>query len=176
MSEIWKTVDGFEGRYEVSSFGNVRSLNYHREGRTRILKPGKDHNGYQVVHLCKDGHTKHFQVHRLVAEAFIPNPGNLPQVNHKNEDKTDNQVNNLEWCSPAYNNNYGTRNERATKTQLNDPIKSKPVIQYDKAGVLVKKWPSAMEVERQNGWDQSHISSCCLGKLKTSYGFVWRFA
>lgn len=187
MEEIWKEVVGYEGLYEVSNQGAVRSLSYHLTRQTKVLKLCKDHNGYLQVNLCKDGRQKSFTVHRLVARAFLPNPGNLPEVNHKNEDKISNFVfvsedgtvvpekSNLEWCTQSYNNNYGTRIERVAKVQLNDPIKSKPVLQYDLSGNLVKKWPSAHEAQRQTGWRHSNISACCLGKLKTAYRHVWRF-
>lgn len=169
MEEVWKFVEGFEGKYEVSSFGNVRSLDFHHTGQTKNLKPAKNSCGYHLVDLHKDGQKKTFTVHRLVAQAFVPNPGNLSEVNHKNEDKSDNRSTNLEWCDAKYNSNYGTRNERVAKA------KSKPVLQYDKSGNFVREWPSTQEVERQNGWDHAHISDCCLGKYKTAYGYVWRY-
>lgn len=168
MEEIWKEVPGYEGLYEVSDKGQVRSLNYSRTGQTKVLKPSKNPRGYHYVNLCKDGRQKSSTVHRLVAQAFIPNPMVLPMVNHKNEDKTDNRVDNLEWCDHRYNINYGTRNERVAKTM------SKPVLQFDKSGNFVKEWPSVSEVERQTGWFNTCISACCLGKRKTAYGFVWR--
>ena len=153
----------------------MRSLNYHRTGQAQVLKSRKDHIGYLNVVLCKDGQMKYFKVHRLVAQAFVPNPLNFPEVNHRNEDKGDNRATNLEWCDHRYNQNYGTRNERIAKANLNHPAISKPVLQYDLSGNLVQEWPSAMEVYRQTGWDRGYISNCCLGKLKTAYHHVWRF-
>lgn len=181
MEEIWKDVVGYEGLYEVSSLGQVRSLCYLHTGQTKVLKPAKYRRGYLRVVLCKNGKRKPSLVHRLVAEAFIPNPSNLPQVNHKDEVKTNNLVfldengivvpekSNLEWCDCHYNNNFGTRNERAAKAL------SRPVLQYDKFGNLVKKWPSVAEVSRRFGWAHQNISKCCLGKRKSAYGFVWRY-
>lgn len=114
MTEIFKEVKGYEGLYEVSNLGNVRSL---RKGI--ILKPAKNQN-YKQVLLTKNKEHKIYLVHRLVAETFIPNPNNLPQINHKDENGNNNNVNNLEWCDSKYNNNYGTKNKRASITRRNN--------------------------------------------------------
>ena len=116
---VWKDIPGYEGLYQVSDTGQVRTLNYRRTGQTKILKPGYTKDGYTIVVLCKDGKGKTYTVHRLVALAFIPNADNLTEVNHKDENKTNNHVSNLEWCDRTYNNNYGTRNKRASKTMKN---------------------------------------------------------
>lgn len=181
MDEIWKDVVGYEGLYDVSNWGRVRSwIDNHGNRRTepKILKPIpiKTRGGYFTVGLCKNGWQKNFKVHRLVAEAFLPNPLNLPQINHKDECKTNNCVWNLEWCDCKYNQNYGTRNTRVSKAKTNHPSNSKRVMQYDLQGNLVKEWPSAHEVKRQTGFDNSNISDCCLGKCKTFHGFVWRYS
>ena len=123
MIEEWRPIEGYEGLYEVSSYGRVRSLDrfivdslgHKRFYKGKVLSPIKDKNGYLSVKL-QEGN-KH-NIHRLVAEAFLPNPDNLPQVNHKNEVKSDNCVDNLEWCDQAYNNLYGTRLERFIKTKI----------------------------------------------------------
>lgn len=165
-NEVWKDILGYEGHYQVSNKGRVKSL---KLGKERILKPRRDVGGYLQVYLCKNGDKKWCLVHRLVAQAFIPNSNNLPQINHKNEDKTDNIVENLEWCSAKYNNNYGTHIQRiAEKT-------SKPVLQYTKDGKFIQEWKSVMDVERNLGYFQSAISACCLGKLKSAYKFVWKY-
>lgn len=177
IKEKWRPVVGYEGFYEVSSLGRVRSLNrvvQHADGissirKGRVLKPLSDKYGYLVVHLCKDGKQTNKKVHRLVAKAFIPNPEGLPQVNHKNEVKNDNRVENLEWCDAAYNSAYGTARTRAAKRL------SKTVLQIDPNTMkVIREWPSAMECGR-NGFNGFHISGCCLGKQKTHKGFIWRY-
>lgn len=118
MEEIWKDIKGYEGKYQVSNYGSVKTLNYRRTGTARLLIPKND-KGYLAVGLYKNGKRKMFLIHRLVAEAFIPNPENLPQVNHIDEDKTNNYVENLEWCTQSYNNNYGTRLKRVSESLKN---------------------------------------------------------
>ena len=114
MKEEWRDIKGYEGRYQVSNLGRVKSLNYRRTNREKILNLGYSHNKYLLVSLGSNPR-KTFRVHRLVAEAFIPNPNNYKEVNHKDEDKTNNHVSNLEWCIHKYNMNYGTRTQRASE-------------------------------------------------------------
>lgn len=168
--EIWKDIIGYEGLYQVSNFGRVKSFKF---GKERILKPGTNKYGYLIVILCKNGKVKHFYVHRLVAEAFIPNPHNYPCVNHKDECKTNNNVNNLEWCTYTYNNNYGTKIERISKNR--DTSKYfKPILQYTLDGVFVREWKSIAEAGR-NGFNQGHITDCCRGVRKTHKGFIFKY-
>ena len=164
--EIWKDIKGFEGHYQVSDKGRVRSLKY---GKERILKPERTHNGYLRVGLLKNRNRKMFMVHRLVGQAFLSNSHNLPQINHKDEDKTNNRVENLEWCDGKYNMNYGTRTQRVTEKV------SKPVLQYSKDGEFIREWKSTHTVERNLGYSKGNISSCCTGKLKWIYGFIWNY-
>jgi hypothetical protein len=178
MKEIWRNVVNYEGLYMVSNLGYVKSLgngnarnpNWQKE---RILKSGKDKDGYLKVALFKDGKRKNYSVHRLVALAFLPNPNNLPQVNHINEIKNDNRVENLEWCSAKYNNNYGNHNKRVSESQTNYPKFSKQVLCVE-TGVV---YPSLMQVKRELGFSISSISEVCLGKRKrkSAYGFHWRY-
>ena len=161
--EYWKPVVGYEGHYQVSNFGRVKSIKF---GKEIILKPRKDKCGYYSVVLYKNGIVKKYYVHRLVAEAFIPNPNNLPCVNHKDENKLNNSVDNLEWCDRLYNVRYGTGIERRSKKR------SKPVLQYTLDGNLIREWASVMECGR-NGYNQGHVADCCNGKLKTHKGFIW---
>ena len=126
QNEIWKPIDGFVGYYEISNFGNVRSVNRYAKtfyGKRTIKSRTKEQflnpKGYLRVALFKEQKCKKFFVHRLVAMAFIPNPFNYPFINHKNEIKSDNRMENLEWCTAKYNDNYGTRNERIKDTWRN---------------------------------------------------------
>ena len=173
MEEIWKNIEGLDN-YQISSYGRIRSLGdkYHKP---RILKPSKTKNGYLQITLT----SKHIHkyIHRLVAEAFIENPDNLQEVNHKDEDKTNNRVENLEWCTRSYNYNYGSRITRISekKRGVYNTKKSKPVAQYDLDGNLIAIYPSGMEA-RRNGFNNAHISMCCNGLIKTVGGYIWRFA
>ena len=127
MEEIWKPVKGFEGYYEVSNLGRVRSIdrvvvdtvrNCERLLKGKVLIQKDNGNGYKNVMFCKEHKIYNKYVHRLIAEAFLPNPDNLPQVNHKDEDKSNNRVDNLEWCTSFYNNEYGTRKKRWYETRI----------------------------------------------------------
>ena len=136
MNEEWRDIEGFEGYYQVSNLGRVRSVDreiYHPYNKTishykgKILKPGKRNKGYLGICLTKGNKQKSFLVHRLVAQAFIPNPYNFEQINHKDEDKTNNQVSNLEWCDCKYNMNYGNLKSNMSKTRRNNISNQKPV-------------------------------------------------
>lgn len=167
--EIWKDIKGYEGLYKISNYGNVFSVK-----RNKLLKTTIHHYGYVVISLNKNNAGRMFSVHRLVAEAFIPNPDNLPQVNHIDEDKTNNTVANLEWCTAGYNTNYGTRNKKVSEKMTNGKL-SKPIYQFSLDGVLIKEWPSAMEIQRKTDYKQAAISDCCNGKCKTMYGYKWSY-
>ena len=158
--EYWKPVVGYEGHYQVSNFGRVKSIKF---GKEIILKQ-KIKGGYYHVGLSKNGIVKTYLVHRLVAEAFIPNPNNLPQINHKDECKTNNIVSNLEWCDRKYNINYGTRTEKY----------SKKVYQYTLDGKFVKEWKSTAECGR-NGYNHRNVAACCRGELKKYKDFIWKY-
>ena len=171
--ETWKNIKGYEGLYQVSNMGRVKSLERKvRHGRTvkeRILKPYMDRGGYLLVRLCAGGKKKTLKVHRLVCEAFHDNPDNKSDVNHINEDKTDNRASNLEWSTRRENLNHGTRNERSAKAL------SKPICQYTLDEKIVKTWASLTEVKRQTGFGQSNISEVANGNRKTAYGFIWKY-
>ena len=161
----YKLIEGFED-YMVSSDGKVWSL---KKGKKKELKPKTDSCGYLQVCLCSNGRQVQKLVHRLVAEAFIPNPDNLPQVNHKDEDKLNNSVENLEWCTAEYNSNFGTRNERMATALTNYKAFSVPVVCLE-TGVV---YPSTQEASRQTGIDDSSISKCLNGRYKTAGGYHW---
>lgn len=167
--EQWKDIKDYKGLYQVSNFGRIKSVEKvlvdGRHRKERILKPTKQSNGYYGVMLSNNTIKKRYLVHRIVAEAFLDNPDNLPQVNHKNEIKTDNRVENLEWCDGFYNIHYGTAIQRI----------SKPVYQYTLDGEFVKEWQSAHEIERQLGYHSSAISKVCRGIKNKHKGFIWKY-
>lgn len=178
MTEIWRDIKDYEGLYQVSNFGSVKSLNYNHTGKEKILSTGKVSGGYLSVQLYKNGKGKMYSVHRLVAQAFIPNPLNLPQVNHKDENPSNNHVDNLEWCDQKYNNNYGTRLQKVSDIfkGKNNTVHSKPVLQIDiETNEVIKEWPSMGEVERQLGIFYQNISCCCRGKYKQAGGYKWKY-
>ena len=167
--EVWRDIEGYEGLYQVSSEGRVKSLKRKMRKNERILKPTYNDRGYLYVDLCAGGKRKRFYAHRLVCQAFHENPDNKPEVNHINENASDNRACNLEWCTRRENNNHGTRTERSAKTQ------SKSIGQYTRDGELIKIWPSAREAERQTGFRHGYICQSANGKYKQAYGFIWRY-
>lgn len=162
MDEIWHDIEGYEGLYQISNKGRVKSLKW---GKERILRPGIDTSGYYFIILYNDSVSKPFKLHRLVAQGFIPNLYNKPQVNHLDENKLNNCVENLEWATSKENTNYGTRNERL----------SRKILQYSRTGEFIREWQGAREVERVLGISHQNIAKCCKGKCKSAYGFVWRY-
>lgn len=171
MDEIWKDIKDYEGLYQVSNWGRIKSIRF---GKERIMKLCIDRYGYLYIVLYKNNKQKNFRIHRLVAEAFLQNPHNYPCINHKDENKQNNNVENLEWCSAKYNANYGTRNERISKNR--DISKhSKPVLQYTLDGQFVREWLSAKQAEIEGGFHQGNICMCCRGKRKYHHNFIWRY-
>jgi hypothetical protein len=171
--EVWKPIVGYEGKYEVSSTGKIKSLNYHRSGKPKVLSPKINKYGYLCVLLYNKGKRKDATIHRLVAMSFINNPKGLPQINHKNECKQDNRVENLEWCTNIYNANYGTRNVRAINNRHTGKVR-KNVLQM-KDGIVVGKYISIMEASRQTGIPFRSISRVARGERKRTHGYEWTF-
>ena len=174
MKEEWRDIKGFEGKYMVSNLGRVKSLNYRRTGKEKIMKGVPDGHGYLQVKLWKDGKDKKYMINRLVAQAFLPNPDNLPEVNHKDEDKTNNCVENLEWCSRLYNNTYNGRAKKVGKKTAKK--NSKPVFSVNKESGLIMWWQSAREAEKCTGIAHQHICDCCKGKIKSAGNHIWFYA
>ena len=187
MEEIWKEIKGYPN-YQVSNMGRVKRLSTGYYRRTeKILKPQLQNNGYLHIKLSQKDKTKCILVHRLVAQVFIPNPNNLPQVNHINEDKTDNRVENLEWCTQKYNINYGNGISKRVKTnkengtykkigEINSKIRSKSILQFSKDNSFIRKWDCIMDVQRELGYDNKQICSCLKNRQKTAKGFKWVYA
>lgn len=175
-NEIWKDIVGFEDEYMVSNHGRIKS-------KSRIVKSNKcersikgvvklqnlNTHGYCSIRLAKNGKSKLYSVHRLVAEAFLPNPSNLPVINHKDEDKTNNLVDNLEWCTQKYNTEYS-----GILPKLKE-INSMQVEQYNLQGEFIQSYNSATDAAKAVGGLVSNICACCNGLTGSSYGFVWKF-
>ena len=174
MTEIWLPIEGYENLYEVSNLGRVRRIESVVNGKAgskrkvsgKILKPMAQQNGYLIVTLHKNGIRRNFLIHRLVAAAFIPNPDKKPQVNHLSEDKLNNSVENLEWCSAKENTNYGTRNKRISE-------KRKKAIYCQE---LDEIFSSAGDAAEQLGLKRSNIGCALCGRSKTAGGYHWEFA
>lgn len=182
MEEVWKDIPGFEESYQVSNLGRVRSkpriikrknysdLNLHGKIISQHLYYGNSTIPRVRVNLCKNSKNKVYSVHRLVAIAFIPNPNNLPQVNHKDENPLNNNVDNLEWCDNLYNHNYGTRNERQAQ-KLYKRVKS-----YTKSGMFLKEFDSIKQAAEFYSLDPSAITKVCKKKFKYTGDYIFTYA
>ena len=173
--EIWKSLDflGYPD-YEVSNYGNVKSFKLGKEKKLKFLYGS---NEYSNVRLCKNNKVKSFTVHRLVALAFIPNPENLPCINHKDENKQNNHVSNLEWCTKRYNAIYNDAHIKKGEKQRGKPNykNRKPILQYTKQGEFVKEWESAITASIELNINYSSIHQCCCNRIKSSGGYIWRY-
>lgn len=180
MQEIWKDVKGYEGLYKISNLGNVLSLNFNHSNYSKCLKPF-DNDGYLRVAFNCNNQYKRFLVHRLVAEAFIPNPENKPFINHIDGNKRNNNIDNLEWVSASENTRHAIRiGLRPANCQHEikygkDHPASKPIIQFDINGNLIKRWGCSKDVEKEFGFRPQFILRCCRGERKTYMGYVWKF-
>lgn len=181
MQETWKDIPGYEGSYQVNNYGNVRSLNYNNNGKTKNISQHKHKTGYLTVILCKNSEKKTKNVHRLVALSFLPNPNNYPCVNHIDGNKENNNVENLEWCTHKQNTAHaikcGLRNQKfmlgvtGAKNKL-----SKKIVQYDLQGNIVNRWDCISDAARFYGVRPGNINNCLRGRNKTYKGYIWRYA
>lgn len=184
---VRKQVVGYEGLYEVDQFGRVYSIDriktvvdngriYEKHIAGKQMKQSIHTKGYKTVSLTKNGSTKTMFVHRIVAEAFLPNPSNLPLVNHKDEDKTNNFIDNLEWCTASYNRTYGKAIERqAKKIRGRESNKKIAIIQKDMSGEFLNWFDSLTKAAENVNGSTSSISAVCKGKRKTAYGYLWEY-
>lgn len=173
MEEEWRDIKGYEGYYQVSNMGRVKRLKITgKDGRTyreRILIPVYN-TRYLNVSLCKNGIIKQYRVHRLVCTAFLENPNNYPCINHKDENRLNNNADNLEWCTVKYNNSYGTNIMRRAKAR------SRAVVQMDLDGKVIKRWDSLKEAKKSLNIKGTGITAACRGRQHTSGGYRWCYA
>lgn len=178
--EEWRDIKNFEGIYQVSNLGRIKSMTRvitYSNGvkhltKGKVIKPILDTYGYYRITLYKNGKAYQRLWHRVVAEAFVPNPNNFSEINHKNEVRTDNRVENLEWCTKGYNNNYGNHNSNLSLS------KRKSIYQIDDSNNVIKKWNSINEALEGLGLPQNNhgnISACLHGRIKHAYGYRWEF-
>lgn len=172
LNEIWKDISGFNGIYQASNYGRIKSLYFNK---VTILKSANNGSGYPTVVLCKNKQRKTYLVHRLVWETFNDEIPEGMQVNHINECKTDNRLENLELMTRKENCNYGTRNQRLSERQINDKTKSKHVFQYSLNGEFIKEWESAHEIERILNYNRGNICNCCRGIKNSANGYKWSY-
>ena len=172
MEEEWRDIVGYEDKYQISNLGRVKSLkDSWGNCREKILKLRYDKDGYLIVNLCKNNKVNTQKVHRLVAEAFIPNPDNLPEVNHKIDDfehRSDNRVENLEWCTSEYNNNYGTHNKKLSENHADFSRHKHPQARKVKCITTGEIFNCIKDAEEKYNVAHQSISKCCRGKYKSA--------
>lgn len=182
---MWKDINGYEGIYQISNLGNVVSLDristkrdrwgkiidYHL--KSKIIKTSHNNKGYSIIHLYKNKKSKTFLLHRLVAEAFIPNPKGLLEINHKDENKDNNCVDNLEWCTRKQNNNYGIQSKDGRRST--SKFRMKKVCQYDHNRNLINVFDGIRLAEEKTGIANQNICKCCQGKVEKAGGYVWKY-
>lgn len=193
--EIWKDIKDYEGLYQVSNLGRIKSLGRYMKNHSKkqwieekILTPQLNQGGYMVVGLCKNGKRKVHRIHRIIAEAFIPNSENKPYINHINGIKTDNTITNLEWCTNSENVQHGWDTGlhvvtdklrqvgyKHSKLYFNPKKQRKKVIQYDLNNNFIKEWNSITEVNKELKINNTSIGQCCMGKRKTAGDFIWKY-
>lgn len=179
----WKDIEGYEGLYQISDRGFVRSLDRidcaGRKLKGKIKRAVKDKNGYLQIRLSKNGITQTYKVHRLVARAFISNPLEYPQVNHLDENKANNAAENLEWCDCKYNICYGTARDRAKRNMDYEYVAAKrkrAVLQMDEKGNSIRLWNGIVDASKSLGICCTMICKCCRGVQGTAGGYKWQYA
>lgn len=185
IEEIWKDIDGYEGQYQISSYGRCRSCDryvFHKNRwggtasyfyKSTVMKLSKNNRGYITVRLSRDNNAKTYLIHRLVAQAFIPNPNNLSEVNHKDENKQNNHVDNLEWCTRVFNNTYGKLNKDGRRQSRKHLMKR--VGQFTLDGNLIAIHDGLLLAKEKTNGNNVCIARCCEGLQKTSGGYVWKY-
>lgn len=197
MNEIWKpaihidengVLTDLSDKIWVSNLNRYKILNYYKTGKDKI-KEKKNDGKYKNISVYNDGKISHYSFHRVVLSTFCPESDNYECINHKDENPSNNNLENIEWCTFKYNNNYGTKNERCSKSHIglkhteeekrkiaqnNSITHIKPVLQYDLEGNFIKEWESFTKIFKELGFNVSNISACCYGKLKSAYGYIWK--
>lgn len=188
MKEIWKDIKGYENIYQVSNLGRIKTLDKYvnclygqkRLIKEKIIKTFKNNNGYFITSLYVNSKSKKFLVHRLVAEAFIPNPDNKPQINHIDGNKENNCVDNLEWVTQSENelhaSKFGlTKRQKEVVAENNKKLKSKRVFQYNLNGTFIKEYESVSSAAKQNNFATGAIANCCRKERTKAYGYIWEY-
>lgn len=166
MEEIWKAIKENE-KYEISNLGKIRN-----KKTGRILKTSINNKGYERVIIYINKKPKCYYIHKIVANVFLENPNNFKEINHKDENKLNNCVNNLEWCSSKYNANYGTRTKRILKSKEKN---LKTIIQKNKQGNIIKIWKNILEIQEKTTYNKQCIYRCCIGKYKSYRNYIWEY-
>ena len=168
MKEIWKDIKEYEGLYQISNYGRVKTLNPgYNKIKSNIKSLRKCHDGYYRISLYKDKKIKTYYIHKLVAKHFIPNPNNYSCINHKDENKLNNNISNLEWCTKKYNNIYSINKRKKHK---------KGILQFDKNQKLINKWKSIAEASKKLNISYNAIFRCCNNTQKYAGNYIWRYA
>lgn len=180
MKEIWKDIPNYEGLYQVSNLGNVKSICYQGFKRELIMKPKSHHSGYKIVMLCKNGVQKNKSVHRLVAETFLEKPVGKNVVNHIDGNKSNNELSNLEWVTYSMNTRHAIDklgfNPLPNRFLTGSSHQaSKSVCQYSKDGKFIKKWDCISDASRYIGCEPCMIVNNASGRTKTAHGYIWKY-
>lgn len=176
MKEVWKDIEGYEGKYQISNLGRVKALDFKRTKKERIMKPHINTSGYLAINLYKNAKFKTYRIHRLIAQAFISNPENKPCINHIDGNKLNNSIDNLEWCTHRENTIHAIKTGLSSSPTVKygtDNPKSKKVKQYDLQGKFLKTWDCISDAGKS--LNATHISDVCNGKRKSCKGYMWEY-